>query len=138
MDWWQPIAAVVGGLLLVWFALLVAMLLVSRGRVDRLTALDALRLGPDVLRLTRRLVADRSLPRAVRWWLGALLLYLLSPIDLVPDFLPVIGFLDDAIVVAIVLGFATRRAGGAAIDRHWPGTDAGLAALRSVLRLPSA
>jgi len=60
------------------------------------------------------------------------LVYLLSPIDLIPDFIPVLGYADDALVVAIALRFATRRAGSAAIERHWPGTPAGL---RAVLRL---
>lgn len=45
-----------------------------------------------------------------------------SPIDLIPDFIPVLGYADDALVVALALRFATRRARIAAIDRHWPGT----------------
>jgi len=97
--------------------------------------------GPDVVRLTRRLVADAGVPRGVRIWLVVLLVYLLSPIDLVPDFIPVIGYLDDAIVVALVLvlvlvlRFVTRHAGAAAIDRHWPGTEQGLSSLRAILGL---
>ena len=88
-----------------------------------------------MLRLTRRLVSDSTVPRGVRLWLLVLLVYLLSPIDLVPDFIPVIGYADDAIVVALVLRFATRHAGAAAIERHWPGSDQGLRALRSVVGL---
>ena len=93
------------------------------------------------MRLTRRLVADAGVPRGVRIWLVVLLVYLLSPIDLVPDFIPVIGYLDDAIVVALVLvlvlvlRFVTRHAGAAAIDRHWPGTEQGLSSLRAILGL---
>jgi uncharacterized membrane protein YkvA (DUF1232 family) len=63
----------------------------------------------------------------VRPWL--LLGYLAIPIDLVPDFVPVLGYADDAIVVSLVLRSVLRRAGGAVVRRHWPGTDDGLAAL---------
>ena len=96
---------------------------------------DLLRLAPDVMRLIRRLVVDPTVPRATRWWLAGLLVYLLSPIDLVPDFLPVIGYADDAIVVAVALRFAIRHAGMPAIERHWPGAPEGL---RSVLTLVGA
>jgi uncharacterized membrane protein YkvA (DUF1232 family) len=64
-----------------------------------------------------------------------LLGYLLLPIDLVPDFIPVIGYADDAIVVALVLRFATRHAGADALGRHWPGTPQGLQALRALTGL---
>ena len=70
----------------------------------------------------------------MRLWL--LLAYLAMPIDLVPDFVPVLGHADDAIVVALVLRSAVRRAGSAAVERHWPGTSDGLAALRRASRLP--
>ena len=91
-----------------------------------------LRLVPDVIRLVKRLAGDPTVPRGTRWWLLGLLGYLLMPIDLVPDFIPVLGYADDAIIVAIVLRFAIRHAGMDAIERHWPGTPAGL---RSVLSL---
>ena len=135
MDWWQLTVSIVGGLLLVWLALIGALVWISRGQSQKFTLVEALRLGPDVVRLTRRLVADSGVPRGVRIWLGVLLVYLLSPIDLVPDFIPVIGYLDDAIVVALVLRFVTRHAGAAAIDRHWPGTEQGLSSLRAILGL---
>jgi uncharacterized membrane protein YkvA (DUF1232 family) len=85
---------------------------------------------PDVVRLVRRLAADRSLPRAVRVRLWLLLGYLLSPVDLVPDFLPVIGYADDVVVVAWALRSLVRRAGAGAVERHWPGSAAGLDVVR--------
>ena len=88
-----------------------------------------MRLAPDVVRLLKRLANDRSVSIGVRIWLGILLIYLLSPIDLIPDFIPVLGYADDTLVVAIALRFATRRAGAQAVERHWPGTPEGLAAL---------
>ncbi len=65
-------------------------------------------------------------------------MYLISPIDLIPDFIPVLGYADDALVVVIALRFATRRAGSEAITRHWPGTLAGLAAVLRLAGLPSS
>ena len=59
-------------------------------------------------------------------------MYLLSPIDLVPDFLPVIGYADDVIIVALVLRSVIARAGEDAVRRHWPGTSDGL---QLILRL---
>jgi uncharacterized membrane protein YkvA (DUF1232 family) len=92
-------------------------------------AREALRLLPDVLRLLPRLAADRTLPRGVRVRLALLLAYLASPLDLVPDFIPVIGYADDAIIVAAVLRSVARHAGIRALERHWPGTRDGFAAL---------
>jgi uncharacterized membrane protein YkvA (DUF1232 family) len=74
-----------------------------------------------------RLARDPSLPRGVRVRLGLLLGYLALPVDIVPDFVPVIGFADDAIVVAVVLRSVIRRSGPDAVVRHWPGTPQGLA-----------
>ena len=88
-----------------------------------------MRLLPDVLRLIRRLATDKDLPRGVRIRLGLLLVYLAIPIDLVPDFLPVLGYADDAIIVTAVLRAVVRRAGLDAVRRHWPGTDDGFTVL---------
>jgi uncharacterized membrane protein YkvA (DUF1232 family) len=88
-----------------------------------------MRLVADVVVLLRRLVADPEVPRGTRWWLGGLLVYLILPIDLVPDFIPVLGYADDAIIVAIALRYTIRTAGRPAIERHWPGTSEGLESL---------
>jgi uncharacterized membrane protein YkvA (DUF1232 family) len=90
---------------------------------------ETLRLLPDLVRLLRRLAGDRSVPRAARARLWLLLAYLAIPIDLVPDFVPVLGYADDAIIVSLVLRSVVRRAGPHVIRRHWPGTADGLAAL---------
>jgi uncharacterized membrane protein YkvA (DUF1232 family) len=109
------------------YAVLLGALLMARPKGNRLG--EALRLLPDLLRLLRRLASDHSVPRAARVRLWLLLGYLAVPIDLVPDFVPVLGYADDAIVVSCVLRSVVRRAGGAVVRRHWPGTDDGLAAL---------
>ena len=124
--WWDIVIGIGAGVLLAWVALIAALVIMRpRGGLLR----EALRLLPDVLRLLPRLAADRALPRGVRLRLALLLAYLASPIDLVPDFIPVIGYADDAIIVAAVLWSVARRAGVQAVQRHWPGTPDGFAAL---------
>ena len=120
------------GLALAYLALVCA-LLASRPKGHLLG--EALRLLPDLIRLLQRLARDATVPRAARVRLWLLLGYLALPIDLVPDFVPVLGYADDAIIVSLVLRSAARRAGAPAIRRHWPGTDDGLAALARLTRL---
>lgn len=134
-DWLIVVAGVAGGLVLIWVMLIAVLWWQRRRAGNDVDWRSVLRLAPDVVRLVRRLAADPAVPRSTRWWLVGLLAYLLSPIDLVPDFLPVIGYADDAIVVAIALRFAIRHAGMPAIERHWPGTPEGLG---SVLALVGA
>lgn len=128
-SWWQLAVAVLGGVVLMWVLLVVVLLVVARRDPDPLRLREVLRLLPDVVRLVRRLAADPSLPRSLRWRLGLLLGYLLLPVDLVPDFLPVVGWADDVVVVAVVLRSVARRAGPDALRRHWPGSPQGLAAV---------
>jgi uncharacterized membrane protein YkvA (DUF1232 family) len=126
-SWWLDLLlGVAAGLLLAWAAL-VAVLVVARPRGGLLR--EALRLLPDLLRLLPRLAADRSLPRQVRVGLALLLAYLAFPFDLVPDFIPVLGYADDAIIVAAVLRWVVRQAGVEAIRRQWPGTHDGFVVL---------
>ncbi|MFD0353353.1 YkvA family protein [Streptomyces sp. NPDC127110] len=130
---WDVLIAVGAGLLATWLALLIALLLV---RPKGALLAEAVRLLPDLVRLLRRLAADESLPRNVRIRLAALMVYLALPIDLIPDFLPVIGYADDAIVVAFTLRSVVRRAGIDVVRAHWPGTDDGFAALARLTGLP--
>lgn len=124
--WWDLVLGILGALLLAWLAL-VFMLIVVRPRGGLLR--EALRVLPDVLRLVRRLAADTSLPRGMRVRLALLLAYLALPIDLIPDFIPVLGYADDAIIGTVVLRGVVRRAGLDAVRAHWPGTDDGFTAL---------
>ena len=119
-------AGVVLGLLVCWLALLIVL---WRLRPRNGVATEALRAVPDVVRLTHRLARDATLPRTLRIWLWLLLAYLVSPVDLVPDFIPVIGYADDAVVVALVLRAVVKRAGHDAVARHWTGSADGLAAV---------
>jgi uncharacterized membrane protein YkvA (DUF1232 family) len=114
------------GLAVTYLGLLAALLVARpKGSLFR----EAVRLLPDVLRLLRRLAADSDVPRGARVRLWLLLGYLAIPFDLVPDFVPVLGYADDAIVASLVLRSVVRRAGAPVVRRHWPGTDDGLAAV---------
>jgi uncharacterized membrane protein YkvA (DUF1232 family) len=133
-SWWEllidALIGVAAALLLAWLALLITLIAVwqrigLRGGLLR----EALRLLPDVLRLVRRLAADKTMPRGVRLRLGLLMAYLAIPIDLIPDVIPVLGYADDAIIVTVVLRGVVRRAGIQAVRAHWPGTDDGFAAV---------
>lgn len=119
-------------MLLLWVALIVALWI---GKPDEVRIRDALRLLPDLVRLLRRLAGDKSLSGGVRLRLWLLLAYLALPIDLVPDFIPVIGYADDAVIVALALRSVTRRAGPEALEKHWPGTPDGLTAVRRLAGL---
>jgi uncharacterized membrane protein YkvA (DUF1232 family) len=131
----EIIVGVVVALVLLYTLPVVGLLLYARRHPDVVSMRDALRLMPDVLRLIRRLAADSSLPRGVRVRLVLLLAYLASPIDLVPDFVPVLGYADDAVVVALTLRSVVRSAGPEAIDAHWPGSPEGLALARRLAGL---
>jgi uncharacterized membrane protein YkvA (DUF1232 family) len=117
------VACVVG----LWVVLLGALLVLRPRRVD---LRDAKRLVPDVVRLLRDLARDPDVGRGVRVRLAVLAVYLAIPIDLVPDFIPVLGYADDVIAVSIVLRSVVRHAGVTVVERHWRGTPAGLAIVR--------
>jgi uncharacterized membrane protein YkvA (DUF1232 family) len=125
---WDVVIAVVAGLAVLWLAVIAALWTV-KGRFDLAALRAGLRVLPDLIRLLKRLAADPTLPRGVRIRLWLLLAYLLLPIDLIPDFIPVVGYADDAIIVALALRSVIRRAGPQAIEHHWPGTDDGLTAI---------
>lgn len=124
--WWDLAIGIAAALVVAWVALVIALaMLRPRGGLLR----EAMRILPDVLRLIRRLAADRTLPRGVRIRLTLLLAYLAMPFDLIPDFIPLLGYADDAIIVTAVLRSVVRRAGLDPVRAHWPGSDDGLAAL---------
>ena len=128
-SWVQIAGVLAGSVMLLW---LVMLALLWRAKPDDVTLRDAARLVPDVLRLLKRLAADTTLPRGVRIRLVLLIGYLAMPIDLVPDFIPVLGYADDVVVVAIVLRSVVRAAGTEALERHWPGTPEGLRVVRTL------
>lgn len=114
----------------VW-ALLVALVWFLRPRDVALP--EVLRVIPDVVRLVRRLIGDRSVPLGARAALTGLLVWLLSPIDLVPEFIPILGPLDDVVVAIIVLRYVRRRIGEDGLRVRWQGTPAGYQLLQNAL-----
>jgi uncharacterized membrane protein YkvA (DUF1232 family) len=134
----RTLLLVLAGLVLVWLAVVALFYVAGRRAEDPVRLRDGVRLLPDVLRLVRRLAADDSLPRGIRWRLGLLLAYLVLPIDLVPDFIPVAGHADDVLLVAWVLRSVVRAAGPEALERHWPGTSQGLDVVRRLAGVTSA
>jgi uncharacterized membrane protein YkvA (DUF1232 family) len=107
--------------------------LVVAGR--RTQARAVARFVPDCLVLIKRLIADARIARAKKIPLVLLAGYLASPIDLVPDFIPIAGQLDDAILLALALRFLTRASGPDLLREHWPGPPE---SLRAVLFLAGA
>jgi len=124
------IVVVVLGVLVLW-ALMLAILWVFRPRDVRLR--DLAGVVPDLLRLVRDLIADRSVPLRVRVVLVGLLAWLVSPIDLIPEFIPILGPLDDLIVSVIVLRYVRRRLGDIELRRRWRGTPQSYDLLEAIL-----
>jgi uncharacterized membrane protein YkvA (DUF1232 family) len=116
----------VAAAIVVYGAVIVALLVAGRRTHARAWA----GFLPDCVVLVRRLHADPRVPRSRKVLLWLLLGYLALPIDLVPDFLPVIGQLDDAIVVAVVLRLVLRAGGEQALADHWPGPQPSLVVVR--------
>jgi membrane-associated phospholipid phosphatase/uncharacterized membrane protein YkvA (DUF1232 family) len=104
-------------LAVVWALFVLALYVAGRGPAARALA----RLIPDLVVLFKRLLADDRVPRRSKAALAAVVGYLLLPIDVVPDFIPVVGQLDDAIVVGFVLRFALGSTGPDLITELWPG-----------------
>jgi uncharacterized membrane protein YkvA (DUF1232 family) len=118
------------GLAVAWLAF-VLLLWMLRPRDARLR--DLLRVVPDIVRLCRDLLADHDTPVGVRVAIVSLLAWLLSPIDLVPEFVPVLGPLDDIVIAVLVLRYVRRRIGIDELRTRWRGTPEGFVLLRSVM-----
>ena len=115
----------------------VAVIVIWRLAPSKTTALDVVRLLPDVLRLAAGLARDADTPWSCRIALAGLAIWIASPIDLIPEFVPVAGPLDDIVVAAIVLRWVGRRVGEDALFRHWPGTPEGFGLVRRLLGRPA-
>lgn len=125
MSTWQVVAITAGVTLALYAAFVVALIIAGRRRDARALA----GFIPDCILLFRRLLKDPRVPQRRKLLLAALIGYLAMPIDLVPDFVPVAGQLDDAIIVALVLRAVLRAGGPQLLREHWPGPRASLNAM---------
>jgi uncharacterized membrane protein YkvA (DUF1232 family) len=124
--WRETLIAVIAAILLSWLAMVVALVIIRpKGNLLR----ESLRILPDLIRLLRKLTTDQTQPRGIRVRLALLMAYLAMPIDLIPDFIPVVGYADDAIVVVAVLRSVVRRVGIEPLRASWPGTPDGFTAV---------
>ena len=96
---------------------------------------ELLRALPDLGRLLARLVADPVLPRPVKLALAAALVYFASPIDLIPDFIPLVGYLDDLLIAALVVDGVLNWVDRALVLKYWPGTPDSLDRLARAARI---
>lgn len=131
MSWWTWLLVSFGALLAVWAGLV--LWLVGAGRRSDARALATF--VPDCILLVTRLARDPRVPRRRKLLLVGAAAYLATPVDLVPDFIPVAGQLDDAVVVGLVLGHFVRMGGEPLIRELWPGPEQSLALVLRSARL---
>ena len=124
------LVGVIVGLAVAWLAFIL-LLWVLRPRDARLR--DLVRVVPDIVRLCRDLLGAGGTALGVRIAIVGLLAWLLSPIDLIPEFIPVIGPLDDIVVAVLVLRYVRARVGTEELRSRWRGTPEGFELLRSVM-----
>jgi uncharacterized membrane protein YkvA (DUF1232 family) len=125
---WYWLLVSVGVALAAYAAFVLTLIIVGRKGAARAVA----RFVPDCIVLLRRLLADPRVPRRKKLILAALIPYLVLPFDLVPDFIPIAGYLVDAVLVALVLRHVLRGSDQGLIEAHWPGPQE---SLRVILRL---
>jgi uncharacterized membrane protein YkvA (DUF1232 family) len=126
----EVVIAIVVGLLLVWALLLIVFWLL---RPRDVSVRELLGVIPDVLRLLRSLIGDGSVPVDVRIVLIGLIAWIVSPIDLIPEFIPGLGPLDDVIVAIVAMRYVRRRVGLEALRDRWVGSEDGFALLARVI-----
>jgi len=124
------VLGVVCGIALLWAIVLVPFWVL---RPKRVSIREVVRIVPDVVRMLRSILRDPASPLDVRLVLIGLLAWIVSPIDLIPEFIPVLGPMDDAVVAVVAIRHVRRRVGVAAMRARWPGSDDGFARLGSVV-----
>jgi uncharacterized membrane protein YkvA (DUF1232 family) len=126
----STVAAILLGLVALWAALLLIFWVL---RPRDVSLRELLGLIPDILRLLRSLIADPTTPLDVRLVLIGLLAWIVSPIDLIPEFIPVLGPMDDVVVAIVAMRYVRRRVGADDLRQRWVGSDGGFALLIRVV-----
>ena len=107
----------IGVAVAVWAVAVISLVVLGR----RSRAREIATLIPNLLVLYRGLLRDPRVPRSAKLWLGLAVAWIASPIDLIPEFIPIAGPLDDAIVTALVLRHLLRRTDRDLLFEHWRG-----------------
>ena len=129
-EWLIQLGISLGVLIAAWLALVLVLWL---HRPSRELVGPFARLLADVALLLKRLITDPATPRVTRWVLIGAAAWILSPLDLVPEFVPLIGPLDDLLIAAVALRWAVRRVGLAQLRALWPGTEESFALFQRLL-----
>ena len=124
------VLAIIVGIVALWALLLVIFWVL---RPKDVSIRELLGVIPDVVRLLRSVIGDRSAPMDVRLVLVGLLAWIVSPVDLIPEFVPVLGPLDDVVVAFVALRYLRHRVGVDDLRRRWVGTDEGFTLLVRVI-----
>jgi uncharacterized membrane protein YkvA (DUF1232 family) len=134
MSWWEWALLLTASGFAIYVVCVLGLMLGGRRETARAFA----GFVPDCIVLTRRLMHDPRVPRRYKLLLGVLLGYLALPFDLVPDFIPVAGQLDDAVVTAVTLRAIVRGGGPDLVREHWPGPNGSLAIVLRLVGYPDA
>ena len=126
----STVAAIGLALVALWAALLVVFWVL---RPKGVSVRELLGLIPDILRLLRSLIGDRGAPLDVRLVLIGLVAWIVSPIDLIPEFIPVLGPMDDVVVAIVAMRYVRRRVGVEDLRQRWVGSESGFAMLLTVI-----
>jgi len=116
-------------LLAIWVLVVIVLVVVGHALLARELAL----LLPNLIRLFGGLLRDGRVPLRAKLVVGVASLWLASPIDLIPEFIPIVGSLDDAIVAALALRFVLRTTDGSVVREHWRGDPATLERLLRIV-----
>src|SRR6187402_451445 len=135
MSWWAWVVVGFGLLILSWLLLVALAARLPEGSLKELAGFL-----PDCVTTAHRLRRDPRVPRRAKVAIGFALLWVLSPIDLIPEFLPVIGPLDDVVVVALAFRYAARQVPRSVLMEAWPGKSSTIERVLGPTRsrLPSA
>jgi uncharacterized membrane protein YkvA (DUF1232 family) len=131
VSWWAWPLVLLGALAVAWVGFVAGLVAAGRHRDARALATFI----PDCVVLVSRLARDARVPRRRKLLLLGLVGYLASPLDLVPDFIPVAGQLDDGIIVVLVLRQVVRAGGEPLIRELWPGPEQSLALVLRAARV---
>jgi uncharacterized membrane protein YkvA (DUF1232 family) len=127
----RALLVALGIAVVVWLVAVAALVLAGR----KVEAKQLARLLPDLAALLRGLLHDQRVPRGTKVLVGFAIVWVVSPIDLLPEFLPVIGPLDDVLVVALVLRHLVKRSGPEVVREHWRGDPVMLERALTALRM---